>query len=53
MNRYNRWMRNTHKKTKQKTEQKKKHKKKDRKEQGETGAIAKGWELNDFFVHLS
>ena len=44
------------KKTQKKTTKnrtKKKHKKKDRKEQGETGAIAKGWELNDFFVHLS
>ena len=26
---------------------------KDRKEQRETEAIAKGWELNDFAVHLS
>ena len=42
----------TQKKT-TKNRTKKKHKKKDRKEQGETGAIAKGWELNDFFVHLS
>ena len=42
----------TQKKT-TKNRTKKKHKKKDRKEQGERGAIAKGWELNDFFVHLS
>ena len=41
MNRYNRWMRNTHTQKKKKTEQKN-TKKKDRKEQGETGAIAKG-----------
>ena len=26
---------------------------KDRQEQGGTEAIMKGWELNDFFVHLS
>ena len=26
---------------------------KDRKEQRRTGAIVKGWELNDFVVHLS
>ena len=42
----------TQKKT-TKNRTKKKTQKKDRKEQGETGAIAKGWELNDFFVHLS
>ena len=28
-------------------------KNKDRKEQGETEAIVKMWELNDFVVHLS
>ena len=26
---------------------------KDRKEQGETEAIVKGWEVNDFVFHLS
>ena len=26
---------------------------KDRKEQGGTAAIVKGWQLNDFVVHLS
>ena len=26
---------------------------KDRKEQGGTEAIVKGWELNDFVVHIS
>ena len=33
--------------------QKKTNKNKDRKEQGGTKAIVKGWELNDFVVHLS
>ena len=32
---------------------KKKKKDKDRKEQGSTEAAVKGWELNDFVVHLS
>ena len=32
---------------------KKTNKNKDRKEQGGTKAIVKGWELNDFVVHLS
>ena len=37
------------------TQKKKKqtNKNKDRKEQGGTKAIVKGWELNDFVVHLS
>ena len=39
--------RETQKKTK------KTNKNKDRKEQGGTKAIVKGWELNDFVVHLS
>ena len=39
-NENNRWSRNA-------------KKKKERKEQGGTGAIVKGWELNDFAAHLS
>ena len=33
--------------------QQKKKKNKDRKQQGGTEAMMKGWELNDFVVHLS
>ena len=40
-NENNRWKRNSTKKNK------------DRKEQGGTEAMMKGWELNDFVVHLS
>ena len=40
-NENNRWSRNA------------KKKKKERKEQEGTGAIVKGWELNDFAAHLS
>ena len=43
-NENSRWKRNT---------KKNKNTKKDRKEQGGTEAIVKGWELNDFVVHLS
>ena len=43
-NENSRWKRNTKKQQKHK---------KDRKEQGGTEAIVKGWELNDFVVHLS
>ena len=39
-------------KEKRKKQQQKKPKK-DRKKQGGTEAIVKGWELNDFVVHLS
>ena len=42
-NENNSWKRNA--KTKQRN-------KKDREEQGGTEAIVKGWELNDFVVHL-
>ena len=35
------------------TQKNNKNTKKDRKEQGGTEAIVKGWELNDFVVHLS
>ena len=42
--------RETQKKQQQQQQQKTN---KDRKEQGETEAIVKGWELNDFVVHLS
>ena len=38
---------------KKQKEQENKETNKDRKEQRETEAIAKGWELNDFAVHLS
>ena len=38
-------------KTQKKQQQQKTNK--DRKEQGEAEAIVKGWELNDFVVHLS
>ena len=47
-NEKNRWKRNT-KVNKKQT----KKANKDRKEQGGTEAIVKGWELNDFVVHLS
>ena len=36
-----------------KKEKQKAKKHKDRREQGETEAIVKVWELNDFVVHLS
>ena len=39
-------------KEKRKKQQQKKPKK-DRKKQGGTEAIVKGWELNDFVVHIS
>ena len=50
-NENSRWKRNTknnnsNKKNKTKTS-------KDRKEKGGTKAVVKGWELNDFVVHLS
>ena len=38
---------------KEKRKRKKKQTNKDRKEQGRREAIVKGWELNDFVVHLS
>ena len=46
-NENNRWKRNTKKKAKQN-----KQTKKGSKEQRGTEAIVKGWELNDFVVHL-
>ena len=36
-----------------KEKRKKKQTNKDRKEWGGTEAVVKGWELNDFVVHLS
>ena len=48
-NENNRWKRNT--KAKKINKQTKKNK--DRKEQGGTKTIVKGWELNNFAVHLS
>ena len=45
--------RETQKITKRTRKQTNKQTNKDRKEQRETEAIAKGWELNDFAVHLS
>ena len=41
------------KRKKKQKEQENKETNKDRKEQREKEAIAKGWELNDFAVHLS
>ena len=38
---------------KRKEKKKNKQTNKDRKEQGEREAIVKGWDLNDFAVHLS
>ena len=45
-NENNRWKRNINKQTN-------KNKNKDKKEPGEIKALVKGWELNDFVVHLS
>ena len=52
-NENSRWKRKA--KTKQQKKQKNNSKKsnKDRKEQGGTEAMVKGWELNDFILHLS
>ena len=46
-NENSRWKKNVKKKNNNKQTNK------DRKEEGGTEAIAKGWELNDFVVHLS
>ena len=46
-NENNRWNRNA------KQQQQQQQKNKDRKEQGGIKAIVKGWELNDYVVHLS
>ena len=46
------WQKATKKKQKKK-ERKKEKTNKDRKQQGETGAIVKGSELNDFVLNLS